>query len=48
MQTETNTSREGPVTLIHHAANCDRQAPSNSLSAIRDEKLNKIRIKEQL
>ncbi|KUK91618.1 MAG: Glycerophosphoryl diester phosphodiesterase [Anaerolineaceae bacterium 46_22] len=35
MQTETNTSLEGPVTLIHHAANCDRQAPSNSLSSIK-------------
>ncbi len=36
MHTETNTPRERPVTLIHHAANCDRQAPPNSLSAIKN------------
>ncbi|MDF1520516.1 MAG: glycerophosphodiester phosphodiesterase family protein [Brevefilum sp.] len=35
MHTKTNTPRERPVTLIHHAANCDSKAPSNSLSAIK-------------
>jgi len=35
MLTENNVSRERPVTLIHHAANCDHEMPPNSLSALR-------------
>ena len=27
MLTENNVSRERPVTLIHHAANCDHEMP---------------------
>lgn len=35
MHTENNVSRKKPVTLIHHAANCDHEMPPNSLSALR-------------